>query len=275
MVRERDATTTQPAPPVGRGHRERSWNWSGAYITPIRPRRFSIMVGRWFVPTVKLPRTLPIVDGHPERLRNSAWIGFDGHRGRYPLASMPQMGTNHFLKNAGGTITTEYGAWWQWWKAHPDPVSDPANEMIPITNFTVAPGDEILAGMVVTASQDVLFFIKNQTSGLFTSFLGMAPGVIAPIGSTAEWICERLTNPTDLKLYALPDYGTVKFDYCLASSAMKPLAPGITQSLAGGGRYIDMRERFAGPHRTALVSLASKAGPAGVTCRYSEPGRTS
>ena len=255
-------------------HREISWNWSGAYITPLHPLRFTAIIGCWRVPTVTMPKTLPHTRSPIDVLKSSAWIGLNGHRSRLPKASMPQIGTNHYISTAGGQTTVKYGAWWQWWKAHPDS-TDPENELIPIENFQVEPGDEIMSGMIVTASQDVLFYIKNQTKGQFSSFIAVAPGAIDPIGATAEWIFERPTDPHTGNLYALPNYGSVEFTYCLAYAAAQPLSAGIVQSLQGNARYINMRETFANPERSALVSVTSKRTSTSVLCRFYEPGRTS
>ena len=152
-----------------------------------------------------------------------------------------------------------------------------------ITNLDVAPGDEILAGLAVLASDDVLFFIKNQGSkgsekGQFRSFLAKRaalPAEIEPPGDSVEWIVERPTDPPSEKLHALPDYGSVDFRHCVALAADRPHAPGRLMTLADNTVMIDMRESFANPYRTVPVSLAKlrpdQDGSIGVTCTFDPP----
>ncbi|MEZ5815565.1 MAG: G1 family glutamic endopeptidase [Hyphomicrobiaceae bacterium] len=255
-----------------RGHRESSRNWSGAYITPYRPYRFNMMVGSWIVPAIEPPATLP--EGACGGIfRSSAWIGIDGHRGRYPKASLPQIGTRHDIVPAEGPAPS-YGAWIQWWKHNPDPVTDPENRPLPIMNFPVAPGDEIMAGLIVNISNDVQFFIKNQRTGHFAAAIVIAPGVVDPLGTTAEWIVERPTNPDTRKMDVLPNYGMVQFSDCLAVSGPTRSVFGSLQTLDGNARFITMRDMFANPHRSAAISIANKIDATTAGVRFSEPGRT-
>jgi hypothetical protein len=126
-------------------------------------------------------------------------------------------------------------------------------------------------------SEDVLLFIKNQSTGEFRSFLARRQplGDIEPLGSSVEWVVERPTHPTSGKLHALPDYGSVDFRHCVARAADGPLAPGRLMTLADSALMIDMREAFADPYRTFQVSRATRRqgpkGPVGVTCTFQPP----
>ena len=145
-----------------------------------------------------------------------------------------------------------------------------------IDNLPINVGDEILAGLAVQVSGDVLFFIKNQSTGEFRSFLARPPGVIRPLGSSVEWIVERPTDPPSGNMSALPAYGSVDFRYCMARAASDgPLAPGRLLTLDDSALMIHMRELFANPNRTVTVSSPElrhdKDGSVGVTCSYKEP----
>jgi hypothetical protein len=146
-----------------------------------------------------------------------------------------------------------------------------------IDNLPIDAGDEILAGLAVLISEDVLYFIKNQSTGEFRSFLGKRQplGDIEPLGSSAEWVVERPTDPDSRKLFPLPAYGSVDFRYCLARAAEGPHAPGRLMTLADNALMIQMREVFADPYRTAIVSRAELRqdpdGSLGVTCTFQEP----
>ena len=254
----------------GYGHRESSHNWSGAYITPQRPKRFVSMVGSWVVPSPAIPNVIPENATRQSVFRSSAWIGFDGHR-RLPQASLPQIGTNHEVSVANGVTKIETGAWWQWWKRNPDPVSDPENAPVPITNLAVSAGDEMMAWMSVIVPNDVRFHIKNQTTGDFCTFIVIAPGAIDPIGSTAEWILERPTDIGALHPDPMPHCDDVEFQYCLAQSAQSPTAPTTTQSLRANARLINMYERFTNPRRVAFVLKTTKTGSTTTLVEYQEP----
>jgi len=124
--------------------------------------------------------------------------------------------------------------------------------------------------------QFILFFIKNQSTGEFRSFLARPPGVIRPLGSSVEWIVERPTDPPSGNMSALPAYGSVDFRYCMArASSGGPLAPGRLLTLDDSALMIHMRELFANPNRTVTVSSPElrhdKDGSVGVTCSYKEP----
>jgi Peptidase A4 family len=206
------------------------------------------------------------------------WVGLDGHNGRLPKISLPQIGTGHWL---GGPHPHDdpppHFAWWYWWHHHSK------GTVTEIVDFEIRPGDEILAGLDVLISKDILFFIKNQRTGEFCSFLAKHPRAdIEPLGSSAEWVLERPTDPDSLKPYPLAAYGYpladghVDFRYCFAVAADGPVVPeGRLITLADNGRMIKMREAFADPYRTVYVSRAKRRkdpdGSIGVRCTFHEP----
>ena len=258
---------------VGRGgsrgfrHFENSRNWSGAYIIPERLDKFVFVTGTWHVPTPSLPPVLPEGSSANDDYQSSTWIGIDGHR-RYPMSSMPQIGTSQCFKIVDGVEQITTYAWWQWWSLdeHFPPDNRPLPP-VPIPNFPIALHDEITAGLTVRSTDEVQFFIKNQTTGLFTTFLVIAPGQILPLGSTAEWIMERPTVIGDHRLYPLPNYTDVVFSNCLAQAAASVGSPTTTLRL-DRPRLIWMYERFASPHRKSFVSLPEKEAKSRLRVRY-------
>jgi hypothetical protein len=268
--------TTRVGSDGPRGFRsfENSRNWSGAYIVPERPDKFVYVTGTWRVPALSLPPVLPEGAAASDQYQSSAWIGIDGHQ-RYPMASMPQIGTSQNLQVLDGVETVTTYAWWQWWSLDDNyPPDNRSNPPVTITNIPVSSQDEIIAGLTLRSADEVQFFIKNQTTGLFTTFLVVAPGPILPLGSTAEWIVERPTVIGDHRLYPLPNYGKVDFRDCFAQSAPSIGAPATTCRL-DRPRLIRMVEVFPDPHRTSFVSLPRKLSRSSVRVSYrdaSAPG---
>lgn len=261
---------------------ESSLNWSGAVVFPPRPKRMTIAVAGWIVPEVSHP-SLPALFTEEDAPKTLVWVGLDGHNGRLPKISCPQIGTFH---TPDGPAKDQHFAWFYWW--YPETTE---REIRRITNLQIDPGQEILAGLWTMISGDVSLFIKNQSTGEYRSTLlkrQKLPKDIEPLGSTADWVVERPTAPSpDGKLYPLADYGTVDFRYCMALAADKPygscMAPAADKpheperlmTLADNGRMIKMREAFADPYRTVYVSCAERRhygdGSIGVKCTFHEP----
>jgi hypothetical protein len=255
------------------GTLESSLNWSGALVSPPWPKRMVLAAAGWIAPNVRLP-SAPALFTHSNVAKSLVWVGLDGHNGRLPKISLPQIGTAHWPGASGGGAPQHF-AWWDWWRHSSNSSSQKAITMI--DDFSIQAGHEVLAGLAVLISEDVLFFIKNQSTGEFRSFLAKRQplGDIEPLGSSVEWVMERPTNPTSSRLSPLAAYGSVDFKYCMALAAEKPLAPGRLMTLADNGRIIKMREAFAAPYRTAYVSRAKRRrdpdGSIGVTCTFQEP----
>jgi hypothetical protein len=247
---------------------ESNLNWSGAVVSPPWPQRMVFAAAGWIAPKVKRP-SAPALFTHSDDPKSLVWVGLDGHNGRLPKISLPQIGTFH--RPDSWEPGPRHFAWWSWW--HHD-----WNERITaIDDFDIDAGHEIMAGLVVLISKDILFFIKNQSTGEYRSFCARQPPAdIEPLGSSAEWVVERPTDPTSDELYPLASYGSVAFKYCFALAADGPLAPGRRlMTLADNGRMIKMREAFEDPYRTVYVSTAKRRrdddGSIGVTCTFHEP----
>lgn len=254
-----------PQPRHGFGHRENSRNWSGAYITPIRPNRVLQVAGSWTVPMPSAPRVPPSgVDPANVEYRSSTWVGIGGHRS---FNTLPQIGTSQTIKLVNGIPTVEFEAWWQWWVKE-DPESHKPTRIV---NFPVQANDQIFAMLTVEAPWpgDVRFTLVNPRAEVFANFKRRAPAGILPLGATAEWIHERPSEPGSRFRYPLPDCGEVVFKHCLAWSAPEFGAPTMLQKLDRSARLIRMVETFDDPFRSALISVPERAGHLGI--RYTGP----
>jgi Peptidase A4 family len=256
------------------GTTQSSLNWSGAIISPQWPKRFILATAGWKAPAVREVSMRPI-NTYPDDSKVLVWVGLDGYNGRLPRISLPQIGTAHF---SDGT----HFAWWDWWCNPPKEAATNCQSKRAITtieDFEVNPEDEILAGLAVLISQDVLFFIKNQCTGQFRSFLAKQHSDTLPLGSSAEWVVERPTDPDSSDFHALADYGSVNFNYCMAAAADGPVAPRRRlMTLADNGRMMKMREAFPPRLHHCRVTYVSRAerrededGSIGVTCTFHEP----
>jgi hypothetical protein len=253
------------------GTSQSSLNWSGAIISPPWPKRFILATAGWKAPKVRvaLPPPVNSYHKHPKAL---VWVGLDGYNGGVPRVSLPQIGTAHFCNG-------QHFAWWAWWCNHSTPNTPPRTWITRIKDFVVQPKDEILAGVSVLISHDVLFFIKNQRTGQFRSFLSRPPHDILPLGASAEWVVERPTEPRSRNFHALADYGRVDFKYCMAVAGDGPVPrERRLMTLANNGRVVNMREAFLPrPHHCGITYVSrakrrpDKDGSIGVTCTFHQP----
>lgn len=252
----------------GRAHMENSQNWSGLYLKSAPGRRFVKVSGAWEVPTPSIPSVIPRgpdpTTPFHNIYRSSIWVGLDGHR-TYPHVSMPQAGTRQYVSMVNGQEVVEIAAWWQWWSM------DGFTPEVQIPNMPVKAGDEMLVSLTVVSDDEVLFYVKNQTTKHATRFLVQAPAGSEPIGSTAEWIVERPTWPGSEWPHRMPKLDDVVFSHCHAVSSVSPIAPGMTHRLEHA-RKIRMYEAFENPYRSAIVSIPEKLGTTGARVFYREAG---
>ncbi len=256
-----------PTPRARFDHRENSRNWSGAHITPIpRPNRFTIVAGSWTVPRPERPTVVPSgVDIATAEFRSSTWIGIGGNR---PYNSLPQIGTSQNVETVNGVPIIKFDAWWQWW------VKDSRPHHVPnrIPDFEICAGDELMAMIIIEAPcpGDAHFILTNQRTGHFTAFKARAPGNIEPVGSTAEWVHERPSEPITKRRYPLPKCSDVVFKNCFALNAPEFGMPMTFQDLHQNARLIRMVEHFDNPHRSALISIPERVSATSLRIRYRE-----
>jgi hypothetical protein len=252
---------------------EKSSNWSGAYITANRYRKFMQVWGHWRIPSnLHVPPT-PFAGEPGISYMCSNWIGLDGQR-RYLDSSLPQIGTASTLL-ADGTTTAE--AWTQWWAR-----GDADTAPLPI-GLKVAPGDEVLCVLTALDPQTVVFVMVNLSAvpvpeGM--AVLGISPSVtlsdnsvVHPdiAGATAEWIVERPRVLGQSTQYNFPDYRHTEFSSCVAIEAdsvdISSLVRGVPQELRGE-RFIRMFDVLANPSRTAYISMPRKLNDTSIGVKY-------
>ncbi|MDH2341093.1 G1 family endopeptidase [Bradyrhizobium sp. SSUT18] len=265
-------------PPSLGGSLQSMLNWSGALISTPWPQRIVFAAAGWNVPDVRRP-SASALDTHADDPKSLLWVGLDGRNGMLPNISLPQIGTGHWPNRK-----PKHFAWWDWWHNSPPDQATTKSSASPrpqaitlIENLPINEDDHILAGLAVQVSGDILYFIKNRSTGEFRSFLArQPPGEIEPLGSSVEWVMERPTDPESRDLFPLPDYDPVNFNYCVARAADAAVGSGRMMTLADNALMIEMRETFANPERTVIVSRAAPRqetpnGPVGVTCTFQDP----
>lgn len=258
------------AAPAAQTRFEGSSNWSGAYVSANRGRRFVQVWGLWTVPdALKVPP--PPMQGDPGKAYKVAcWIGLDGQR-RYFDASLPQIGTTAIL-HPDGTKGAE--AWVQWW------ARDEAGLKILVLPLPVAPGQSVACVVTVIGPQQVGCIIVNLST-LTAMALSFTPpfahvpggGMAKPrvSGATAEWIVERPRDVDLARWENFPDYGQTRFELCLAVEGDRPdLASVLTGLPMGlqGARDIRMFDTLTGPARTQYISMPHKVDNGTLRVRY-------
>lgn len=249
---------------------ESSSNWSGAYITANRGRRFGQVWGTFNIPdNLKIPP--PPLQGDPGKDHRAAcWIGLDGQR-RYFNSSLPQIGVTSILETGGGRRAE---AWVQWYARGEQAVHQVT---LPLA---VSPGQTVACVLRVTAPQEVVCSITNLSSGAATMSVTFTPPLAAlpgggfaypdVSGATAEWIVERSRAVNNPHLDNFPDYGQVRFDDCLAVEGDTPSSPpvgGLTMTLKGA-RAIRMFDVLQGPARAQYISMPRKVEATTLRMRY-------
>lgn len=179
-----------------------STNWSGAVSFAAAGDSVTYVIGQWTVPDVAAPGT--------GAFNCSTWIGIDGDGSPDVL----QAGTEQEIVSLGFITVHQTYAWWEWFPDYE----------VQIANFPVSPGDVMFCAICVHSSTEAGFYLTNVTTGLSTSFTKTAPGGTTLVGNCAEWIVE--TPTVNGKLAALPRYGDVYFDSCVAGTSRHALLEG-------------------------------------------------
>ena len=245
---------------------ERSRNWSGSTLKSRRPERFTGVNAAWTVPTVSVPIVPPVnpAPGNASRdqYRSSAWVGLNGYRS-YPHVTMPQIGTWQHVKLGAGQPSIDTAAWWQWWSR------DEVTPIVKFQNLSVLPGHRVLAGLVVVADDEVVFYIKNQSTGEFAWVLVQAPPHGEPLGMTAEWVLERPTTPGVQWPWRMPKFSDFTFEHCHALAGQSIVGSQNVRDLERA-RFIRMQERFPAPYRSAYIAVPERSSASRLQIRYRE-----
>jgi Peptidase A4 family len=156
-----------------------SYNWGGYVVTGTN---FTDVKGSWVNPTIDCAMS-----------PNSAvvfWVGLDG----WDDGFVEQTGTGVVCDET----TPFYYAWYEFY---------PAEDIIPLPNMTVTPGDKFSGGVHYSPStQEFTLTITDETTGTNFTTTGTAPGAAR---SSAEWIIEAPGFATGI--INLSDFGEAFF----------------------------------------------------------------
>jgi hypothetical protein len=202
---------------------ENSNNWSGFELNG-GGNVYDWVMGEWQVPTVS-----PESNQH---IYSALWIGLDGDG----TTDLVQAGTEQEITDISfwGFIHFDFTSFYGWTEFLPQ---QPFEQVIP--NFTVAPGDQILAQVYVgdpgspgasLSGGYGIFWVENVTRAEHTtiytsrcaaSFWGVCFNWTNVGGSEAEWIMERptLTVNGQQSLPDLANYGVAFMDKAAAHIA--------------------------------------------------------
>jgi hypothetical protein len=175
-----------------------SYNWSGyaVYDNTTKPFAKSYIYAYWIVPVAQ--HAFGNSSGGWDY--SSQWVGIDG----YGSPDVLQAGTEVDAYASGGTNATFYAAWIEWY---------PFNESR-VSNFSVAPGNEMFVEVWNTSATVGNAYILNATNHLAVAFMFNAPSGTQLVGNSAEWVVER--PGIGGSLATLTNYVACPFDACSA-----------------------------------------------------------
>jgi hypothetical protein len=146
----------------------------------------------------------------------------------------------------------------QWWlREDPQPP-------VPLP-LTITDDDIIMVSMIVISATEVIFYIKNHSTGDFLTPWkvcspwapmpsGPTPTQVRVSGATAQWVMERPMVWGSDDLYELPSFNTVNFVNCGATSALAPGGLGRDETLYGARRISMRRTEHTPPLLRTLVT---------------------
>jgi hypothetical protein len=196
-----------------------SSNWSGFAVRDAVTKPFakSTVYAYWIVPVAQHA----FGNAQPAGgIYSSQWVGIDG----YGSQDVLQAGTEVDSYLSGSTNTTFYGAWIEWY---------PFSESL-ISNFFVAPGNEIFVEVWNTSATVGNAYVNNLTTQQTVSLTFNAPSGTTLIGDSAEWVMERPGIGDGLA--TLTNYVACPFNACAAVGSVnggtrnRTYGPGINQT---------------------------------------------
>jgi hypothetical protein len=264
----------QTTPMLASSRYETSLNWSGAFVSANRFKKFMQIWGIWTVPnSLKRVPVAPPLKDRPFQV--SVWVGLDGQR-RYLNSSLPQIGTmSTYDETAPGYTTAQ--AWTQWWdRENPD-------KTLPVPlPLAVDPGDCVMAHLTAVGPQLVHLCMVNLTKHHCMAVWASSPsvrlhnGLVVPLeisGATAEWIVERPMIPCTNDFANFPDYPPTKFEACVALEADEVnifyLPTARVQELRGE-RLIRMYAVDQNPSRIAFTSMPQRQSATSVLLQHGD-----
>lgn len=123
------------------------------------------------------------------------WVGIDG----WNSTDVLQAGVEADAGCSGGTTSTFYGAWYEWFP----------HLSVGIDNFPIHPGDLIYVYVWSTSSTKGHYFMVDKTTNMSSALAFDAPSGVHLVGNSAEWVVERPS--INGKLPTLTNYVTDAF----------------------------------------------------------------
>jgi Peptidase A4 family len=171
------------------------------YVVPVAGQAFGACTGGWDY--------------------SASWVGIDG----YGSNDVLQAGLEADAYCGGFSLETNYSAWIEW---------APASEMS-ISNFPVAPGDDLFVDVWHTSPTQGYAWFTNLTTNQYVDMGFTAPSGTLLIGNSAEWVVERPSLGTGSgsgSLATLTNYVADAFWDCQASTENQvSYTPGSSGSL--------------------------------------------
>jgi hypothetical protein len=169
------------------------------YVLPVAGQAFGACTGGWDY--------------------SASWVGIDG----YGSSDVLQAGLEADAYCSGYAMETNYSAWIEW---------APASEMS-ISNFPVAPGDDLFVDVWHTSATQGYAWFTNLTTNQYVDMGFTAPSGTLLIGNSAEWVVERPSIGSGSgNLATLTNYVADPFWDCYANTESRvSYTPGSPGSL--------------------------------------------
>ncbi|GAB1193275.1 hypothetical protein APSETT444_002478 [Aspergillus pseudonomiae] len=171
-----------------------SLNWAGAVLHNPAPSAAYTYVSA----TITVPTPTPSPSDSTTYQAASAWVGIDGVTSTNAIL---QTGFDLYVIEGNPLID----AWYEWYPGFARYYAD----------FTVNPGDVIVASVNVTAPDQGVCLIQNQSTGETVSETVYAPDSSATVvGWDAEWVVENFDS--DGAPAPLVSFDPIRFEKCAA-----------------------------------------------------------
>lgn len=142
---------------------------------------------------------------------SSQWVGIDGDNS----PDVFQAGVEVDAQCVSGATVPFYSAWYEWF-----PLSETR-----ISNFTIAPGDEIHLYIWNTSSTTGNMYMLDETRNKAVTLAFTAPSGTTLVGNSAEWIVER--PGVNGGLATLTNYTSVEWEAAVLTAGGHDYSPNL------------------------------------------------
>jgi hypothetical protein len=191
-----------------------SSNWSGYVntngVTSYGDSSFYYVMGEYVVPVAR--QAYSNCDGSWNY--SVTWVGIDG----WTSSDVLQAGSEADAYCSGGTTSTNYSAWYEWYP----------NGWTRISSLPISPGDDLFVEVWSTSSTSGEAYLLNYNTNQYVMISFAAPPGTKLVGDSAEWIVERPGVNGGLSTLAnyISDYFSNAYADNFAYSAIGPGSDG-------------------------------------------------